>query len=109
MKSGQPIDVEMLNYDGKFALFTCELVISGGSLVSFCNEMLFSLSGGLTPLHAAVMSHNSVVKELRHLENPCLYMTKEMVQRKQTYVECIKILLFMGASIGSKVTVETLT
>ncbi|XP_030266082.1 NF-kappa-B inhibitor zeta [Sparus aurata] len=72
MKSGQPIDVEMLNYDG------------------------------LTPLHAAVMSHNSVVKELRHLENPCLYMTKEMVQRKQTYVECIKILLLMGASIGSK-------
>lgn len=41
MKSGQPIDVEMLNYDGKFALFTCEHVISGGSLVSFCNEMLF--------------------------------------------------------------------
>lgn len=75
----------------------------------FVMRCSFSLSGGLTPLHAAVMSHNSVVKELRHLENPCLYMTKDMVQRKQTYVECIKILLLMGASIGSKVTVETLT
>ncbi|XP_073318535.1 NF-kappa-B inhibitor zeta-like [Pagrus major] len=72
MKSGQTIDVEMLNYDG------------------------------LTPLHVAVMSHNAVAKELRHLENPCLYMTKEMVQKKQTYVECIKILLLMGASIGTK-------
>ncbi|KAM7365635.1 hypothetical protein PAMP_016552 [Pampus punctatissimus] len=70
--SEQQIDIEMFNYDG------------------------------LTPLHTAVLSHNSVVKELRSLENTCSYMARELVQKRQTYVQCIKTLLHMGASYGTK-------
>ncbi|XP_044043940.1 NF-kappa-B inhibitor zeta [Siniperca chuatsi] len=70
--SGEPIDIEMFNYDG------------------------------FTPLHAAVLSHNAVVKELRSLESPCSYMAAELVRRRQMYVECIKTLLLMGASFGTK-------
>ncbi len=69
-----------------------------------CNR---SLSEGFTPLHAAVMSHNAVVKELRTLENPCLYTTMELEKRRQMYVECIKTLLLMGASFGRKVSTNT--
>ncbi|XP_033471352.1 NF-kappa-B inhibitor zeta [Epinephelus lanceolatus] len=72
MGSGQLIDIEMFNYDG------------------------------LTPLHAAVLSHNAVVKEQRSLENLCSYMAKELVQKTQMYVECIRTLLLMGASCGTK-------
>ncbi|XP_069020344.1 NF-kappa-B inhibitor zeta [Embiotoca jacksoni] len=70
--TGQPIDVEMLNYDG------------------------------LTPLHIAVLSHNAVVKEMKGPQSPCSYMTMELVQRRHAYVECIKTLLQMGASCGTK-------
>ncbi|KAG7238098.1 hypothetical protein INR49_031334 [Caranx melampygus] len=59
-------------------------------------------SGGLTPLHAAVLSHNAAVKEERCLENPCSYMAAELGQRRQMFVECIKTLLLMGASYGAK-------
>ncbi|XP_031147662.1 NF-kappa-B inhibitor zeta isoform X1 [Sander lucioperca] len=72
MGTGQPIDIEMFNYDG------------------------------LTPLHAAVLSHNAVVKDMRSLENICSFMAKELEQRTQKYVECIKTLLLMGASCGTK-------
>ncbi|KAI3366125.1 hypothetical protein L3Q82_009946 [Scortum barcoo] len=72
MERGSTIDVEMFNYDG------------------------------FTPLHAAVMSHNAVVKELGSLENPCSYMAMELVERKKTFVECVKTLLLMGASFGTK-------
>ncbi|XP_072233592.1 NF-kappa-B inhibitor zeta [Leuresthes tenuis] len=70
--SGQTLDIEMFNYDG------------------------------LTSLHAAVLCHNAVVKEMSHLENPCSYMTTELTQRRLMYVECIKILMHMGASYGTK-------
>ncbi|CAK6973688.1 LOW QUALITY PROTEIN: NF-kappa-B inhibitor zeta-like [Scomber scombrus] len=70
--SGQSIDVEMFNYDG------------------------------LTPLHAAVLSHNTVMKELRSVESTCSYMATELMQRRQMYIECIKTLLLMGASYGTK-------
>lgn len=63
-----------------------------------------SPSGGLTPLHTAVMSHNGAIKEQRCLENPCSYVTGEMVQKRRMFVECIKTLLIMGASYGAKVT-----
>ncbi|XP_028256092.1 NF-kappa-B inhibitor zeta isoform X2 [Parambassis ranga] len=69
--SGQPVDIEMFNYDG------------------------------LTPLHVAVLSHNGVIKETRKLENPCSYIMMEMAQRRLMYVECIKILMHMGASSGT--------
>ncbi|XP_037617687.1 NF-kappa-B inhibitor zeta [Sebastes umbrosus] len=72
MGSGQPIDIEMFNYDG------------------------------LTALHAAVLSHNAAVKELRSLGNLCSYVAKELLQKRQMYVECIKTLLLMGASCGTK-------
>ncbi|XP_038576764.1 NF-kappa-B inhibitor zeta [Micropterus salmoides] len=70
--SGQLIDIEMFNYDG------------------------------LTPLHTAILSHNAVIKELRSLENPCSYMAMELAQRRRMFVECIKTLLLMGASTGTK-------
>ncbi|XP_023249078.1 NF-kappa-B inhibitor zeta-like [Seriola lalandi dorsalis] len=70
--SGRPIDIDVFNYDG------------------------------LTPLHVAVLSHNAVVKEQRCLENPCTYMAAELVRRRQTLVECVKTVLLMGASHGTK-------
>ncbi|XP_068447165.1 NF-kappa-B inhibitor zeta [Clinocottus analis] len=70
--SGQPIDIEMFNYDG------------------------------LTPLHAAVMSHNAAVKERKSPGSLCSYRAKELLQKTQAYVECIKTLLLMGASCGTK-------
>ncbi|GAA6227597.1 NF-kappa-B inhibitor zeta-like [Lates japonicus] len=70
--SGQPVDVEMLNYDG------------------------------LTPLHAAVLSHSAVIKEQGCLGNPSSYMATELVRRRQMFVECIKTLLLMGASHRTK-------
>lgn len=69
---GRSVDVEMCNYDG------------------------------LTPLHAAVLSHNAVVKELRHMENPCPYMISELAKRRRGYVECVRTLMHMGASYGTK-------
>ncbi|XP_027867145.1 NF-kappa-B inhibitor zeta isoform X4 [Xiphophorus couchianus] len=69
---GPPVDVEMFNYDG------------------------------LTPLHAAVLSHNAVVKEVRHLENPCPFMISELAHRRRRYVECVRTLMHMGASYGTK-------
>uniref|UniRef100_A0A3P9MNH5 Nuclear factor of kappa light polypeptide gene enhancer in B-cells inhibitor, zeta n=1 Tax=Oryzias latipes TaxID=8090 RepID=A0A3P9MNH5_ORYLA len=60
----------------------------------------------LTPLHVAVLSHNAVVKETRQLENPCSFMTSELAQRKHKYLECIKMLMLMGASYGTKVSIE---
>ncbi|KAG7239333.1 hypothetical protein INR49_029321 [Caranx melampygus] len=68
----QPIDIELCSYDG------------------------------LTPLHAAVLSHNAAVKEERCLKNPCSYMAAELGQRRQMFVECVKTLLLMGASYGAK-------
>ena len=60
------------------------------------------LSGGLTPLHTAVLSHNKVLKDLKDLDSPCLYV---VMQRKRVFVECIQTLLLMGASLTTKVTV----
>ncbi|XP_062270914.1 NF-kappa-B inhibitor zeta-like [Scomber scombrus] len=87
--SGQSIDVEMFNYDG-------------GCLIKYCSVLSLSLSEGLTPLHAAVLSHNTVMKDLRIVESTCSYMATELMQRRQTYIECIKTLLLMGASYGTK-------
>uniref|UniRef100_A0A3Q2DIK8 NFKB inhibitor zeta n=1 Tax=Cyprinodon variegatus TaxID=28743 RepID=A0A3Q2DIK8_CYPVA len=70
--NSQSVEVEMFNYDG------------------------------LTPLHVAVLSHNAVVRELREMDNPCKYMISKLAHRKRSYVECIRILMFMGASYGTK-------
>ncbi|XP_008323348.1 NF-kappa-B inhibitor zeta isoform X2 [Cynoglossus semilaevis] len=69
LQTGQVIDVDMFNYEG------------------------------LTPLHTAILSHNAVIKEIRSLENPCLYMAQKLVQKKHMYLDCIKTLLHMGASL----------
>lgn len=74
-------------------------------MIKFCH--LFLCLEGLTALHLAVLSHNTVVKDLRNLENPCIFMTTELGQRKRMYLECIKILLNMGASCGTKVSITT--
>uniref|UniRef100_A0A3B5B7X6 Nuclear factor of kappa light polypeptide gene enhancer in B-cells inhibitor, zeta n=1 Tax=Stegastes partitus TaxID=144197 RepID=A0A3B5B7X6_9TELE len=59
-----------------------------------------------TALHAAILSHNAAVKETRKAEDPCSYAEAERVQRRQKLVDCIKILLLMGASYGTKVTIS---
>ncbi|XP_037332655.2 NF-kappa-B inhibitor zeta [Pungitius pungitius] len=69
---GEPVDVEMFNYDG------------------------------LTPLHTALLSHNAVVKELRTPASLCSHRAEELLQRKQRSLECIRTLLLMGASCGTK-------
>ncbi|CAN9498076.1 unnamed protein product [Ophioblennius macclurei] len=68
VETGQHVDVDMLNYEG------------------------------LTPLHSAVLSHNAVLKDMKTLKNPCLFMTKELEKKKQQYAECVRTLLLMGAS-----------
>uniref|UniRef100_A0A4W6DNB2 Uncharacterized protein n=1 Tax=Lates calcarifer TaxID=8187 RepID=A0A4W6DNB2_LATCA len=70
--SNASVDVEMFNYDG------------------------------LTPLHVAVLSHSAVIKELGCLENPSSCVATELVRRRQMFVECIKTLLLMGASHGTR-------
>ncbi|XP_034030806.1 NF-kappa-B inhibitor zeta [Thalassophryne amazonica] len=71
-QSGQQIDIEMFNYDG------------------------------FTPLHTAILSHNVIVKELRSLDDPSSCMAVKLLQKKQTYSECVKMLLHMGASSGTR-------
>lgn len=61
----------------------------------------------MTPLHVAVLAHNALVKEMRTLENPCSYMTSELANKRCMYMECIRTLMHMGASYGTKVTVAT--
>lgn len=69
-------------------------------------SLSLSLSAGLTPLHAALLSHNAAVKELRSPAGLCSHRAQELLRGKQTYFECIRTLLLMGASCGAKVTVE---
>ncbi|KAM6973374.1 NF-kappa-B inhibitor zeta-like [Aplochiton taeniatus] len=52
---------------------------------------------GLTPLQAAVLSHNALVKELR-----TAVQAGELLQKKKLLIECVKTLLLMGASYGTK-------
>lgn len=56
---------------------------------------------GFTPLHAAVVSHNAALKEQQSLN--CSYRQTELLQLRQVYVECIRTLLLMGASLWTKV------
>ncbi|KAG7503359.1 NF-kappa-B inhibitor zeta-like [Solea senegalensis] len=57
---------------------------------------------GLTPLHVAVLSHNAVVKQLSCLENPHSSTAEGLMQRKWMFVECIKTLFLMGASLTTR-------
>lgn len=50
------------------------------------------------------MSHNAVVKELRNLKNLSTSRSAELEERRQTYAATVKILLLMGASVGTKVS-----
>lgn len=66
--------------------------------------------GGQTALHVAVLSHNAVENEWRRLahtrtldQHQCQYQQRELLQRKHIYVQCVKALLHMGASCGTKV------
>lgn len=59
---------------------------------------------GVTALHAASVSHNAVVKELREPKNLCRSSNTELEERRRTYAATVKILLLMGASVGTKVS-----
>lgn len=105
--NGELIDVEMFSYDGECVFVWLKTLgcLNAFFVIKFCN--LFLCLEGLTALHLAVLSHNNVVKDLRNLENPCTFMTAELGQQKRLYFECIKILLNMGASCGTKVSITT--
>lgn len=94
----------MFNYDGEYFVFNSQVAVNVdvSALKPRC-----SLLAGLTPLHTAVLAHNAVVKEQRALENPCPYMSRELARRRLMYVQCIKILLLMGASFGTRVIITT--
>ncbi|XP_060888310.1 NF-kappa-B inhibitor zeta isoform X1 [Labrus mixtus] len=72
MGSGRTIDIEMYNYEGH------------------------------TALHTAVLSHSAVVREQRRQGNCCSFTVMEQGQKRQSYIECLKTLLLMGASCGTK-------
>lgn len=74
-----------------------------GRLPASVNELLL-LPEGFTPLHAATMSHNAVLKELRDGKNLCVFRKTELKERRQRYAATVKLLLLMGASAGTKVS-----
>jgi len=95
--SGQPIDIEMFNYEG-------ESISSREAERDASCELTFSaLSGGLTPLHAAVLTHNAALRGGRR--SRCASEAKEQLQKAGRSEECVKTLLLMGASCGTKVTI----
>lgn len=57
----------------------------------------------MTPLQVAVVCHNGVLKELRRPESPCAQRRAELLRRRQLYLDCVKTLLLMGASLGMRV------
>ncbi|CAL8290872.1 unnamed protein product [Lota lota] len=57
---------------------------------------------GLTPLHVAVSSYNSLVRELRKLSAKCSLVAMELARRKEQYINCVRTLLLMGAQCGTK-------
>ncbi|XP_062384021.1 NF-kappa-B inhibitor zeta [Sardina pilchardus] len=70
--SGQQIHVDVMNYDGQ------------------------------TPLHVAVLTHNSVVQELERSGDPMSPRYMGFVQKRQQLKDCVQILMDMGASSGTK-------
>ncbi|KAM8904584.1 NF-kappa-B inhibitor zeta [Spinachia spinachia] len=75
-------------------------------LTSRCSTTMVSLVSskrkGLTPLHAALLSHNAGVKALRTPAGLCSLRAKELLERKQRSLECVRTLLLMGATCGAK-------
>uniref|UniRef100_H3CY31 Nuclear factor of kappa light polypeptide gene enhancer in B-cells inhibitor, zeta n=1 Tax=Tetraodon nigroviridis TaxID=99883 RepID=H3CY31_TETNG len=57
---------------------------------------------GLTALHAATVSHNAVVKELRDAKPLCAYRSAELEEKREAYAATVRTLLLMGASAGAK-------
>lgn len=88
-------------------LTTCTLIGAVTAIMKSDWMRLLCVLKGLTPLHVAVLSHNAVVKEVRHMENPCSYMISELAKRRRRYVECVRTLMQMGASYGTKVSTST--
>ncbi|XP_036396311.1 NF-kappa-B inhibitor zeta [Megalops cyprinoides] len=56
---------------------------------------------GLTALHTAVLSHNTVVQELSDMSSRSP-LTQELMQRRKRLGECVCLLLLMGASYKTK-------
>ncbi|XP_051913703.1 NF-kappa-B inhibitor zeta isoform X3 [Hippocampus zosterae] len=60
-------------------------------------------------LNFDVLSHNAVENEWRRLahtrtldKHQCQFQQRELLQRKHIYVQCVKALLYIGASCGTK-------
>ncbi|XP_030218330.1 NF-kappa-B inhibitor zeta [Gadus morhua] len=68
----QPINVELLNYEG------------------------------LSPLHVAVTSYNTLVRELRRLGEGCPLVAMEIARRQGQLAACVRTLLLMGAQCGTQ-------
>lgn len=58
---------------------------------------------GLTPLHVAVLAHNSTLREVSGLEKSCsVNESQGLLKKGHAFLECVKALLQMGASCGTK-------
>ncbi|XP_008072652.1 NF-kappa-B inhibitor zeta isoform X1 [Carlito syrichta] len=57
---------------------------------------------GLTPLHCAVMAHNTVVHELQINQQPHSPEVQELLLKNKSLVDTIKCLIQMGAAVEAK-------
>ncbi|XP_037552740.1 NF-kappa-B inhibitor zeta-like [Nematolebias whitei] len=88
---------------GRSPLHVCAEKGHFHTLQSICRTVTGSgQSADVEMFNYDVLSHNALVKETRTLENPCSYMTSELAHKRRMYVECIRTLMHMGASYGTK-------
>lgn len=59
---------------------------------------------GLTPLHCAVVAHNTIVQQLQMYQQNCSPATDELLMKNKAMVDTVKALLQMGASVEEKVS-----
>lgn len=62
-----------------------------------------TLSSGHTPLHCAVLTHNSMRRELNHDLTISPERQKELERRIVEVMACIKLLVQAGANVTSQV------
>lgn len=61
---------------------------------------------GLTPLHCAVLAHNSVVHDLQRSQQPHSPEVQDLLLKNKSLVDTIKCLIQMGAAVEAKVTAQ---
>nr|BAN09039.1 molecule possessing ankyrin-repeats induced by lipopolysaccharide [Rattus norvegicus] len=57
---------------------------------------------GLTPLHCAVLAHNSVVHDLQRSQQPHSPEVQDLLLKNKSLVDTIKCLIQMGAAVEAK-------